>query len=149
MAIVKWDPLRELRMMQEQMSRLFDLSRDRAFGEPLESGLWQPPVDIYEDDNEVVVTMELPEVNQEDIDVQIQEHTLIIQGERKLEREEKKQNYHRIERSYGPFRRTFSLPATVDENKTRASCEQGVLKIVLPKTGVAPSRQITVEVKGE
>ncbi|BCR06336.1 molecular chaperone [Desulfuromonas versatilis] len=149
MAIMKWDPLRELRAMQEQMSRLFDLSRDRAFGEPLDSALWQPPVDIYEDELEVVVTMELPEVRQEDIDVQIQDHTLIIQGERKLEREERKQNYHRIERSYGPFRRSFSLPATVDEDKTRASCEQGVLKVVLPKTSSAPRRQITVEVKGE
>ncbi len=149
MAIVKWDPMHELRMMQERMNRLFDLSRDRTFGEPLEQGVWQPPVDIYEDEHEVVVKMELPEVKQEAIDVQIEDHTLIITGERKLECEEKKQNYHRIERSYGPFRRTFSLPATVDEDKTRASCDHGVLKVVMPKKSGGRPKQISVEIKSE
>jgi len=147
MAIVKWDPLRELRAMQEQMNRLFEMSRDRTFGEPFEQGLWQPPVDIYEDDREVVVKMEVPEIEQKDIDVHIEEGTLIIQGERKLEREEKKHNYHRIERSYGSFRRSFSLPATVDQGEVRASCEKGVLKVVLPKKAVVKPRQIEVEVK--
>lgn len=147
MAIVKWDPLRELRAMQEQMNRLFEMSRDRTFGEPFEQGLWQPPVDIYEDDREVVVKMEVPEIEQKDIDVHIEEGTLIIQGERKLEREEKKHNYHRIERSYGSFRRSFSLPATVDQGEVRATCEKGVLKVVLPKKAVVKPRQIEVEVK--
>ena len=102
MAIVKWDPLRELQLMQEQMNRLFELSRERSLGEPLlEEGIWQPPVDIYEDDQEVVVKMEVPEVEQKDIDVQIEDDLLVIRGERKLEREEKKHNYHRIERCYG------------------------------------------------
>jgi len=147
MAIVKWDPLRELQAMQEQMNRLFELSRDRTFSEPFEQGLWQPPVDIYEDDLEVVVKMEVPEVEQSDIDVQIEEGVLIIRGERKLEREEKKQNYHRIERSYGPFRRSFSLPATVNQGEVSATCEKGVLKVVLPKKGASQPRHIEVEVK--
>ncbi len=147
MAIVKWDPLRELRAMQEQMNRLFEMSRDRTFGEPFEQGLWQPPVDIYEDDSEVVVKMEVPEIDQKDIDVHVEESTLIVQGERKLEREEKKQNYHRIERSYGTFRRSFSLPATVDQERISATCERGVLKLVLPKKSAARTRQIEVEVK--
>jgi len=147
MAIVKWDPLRELHMMQEQMNRLFEMSRDRTFGEPFEQGLWQPPVDIYEDEREVVVKMEVPEVEQREIDVQIEEGMLIIQGERKLEREEKKQNYHRIERCYGPFRRSFSLPASVDQNQVIASCEKGVLKVVLPKKAEGQPRHIEVAVK--
>lgn len=147
MAIVKWDPLRELRLMQEQMNRLFEMSRERTFGEPFEQGLWQPPVDIYEDDREVVVKMEVPEVEQKDIDVHIDEGTLIIQGERKLEREEKRHNYHRIERCYGTFRRSFSLPATVDQGEVSATCEKGVLKVVLPKKGAGQPRHIDVEVK--
>jgi HSP20 family protein len=147
MAIVKWDPLRELQLMQEQMNRLFELSRDRTFGEPFEQGLWQPPVDIYEDEREVVVKMEVPEVEQKEIDVHIEEGILIIQGERQLEREEKKHNYHRIERSYGTFRRAFSLPATVEQGEIRATCEKGVLKVVLPKKATSQPRHIDVEIK--
>jgi len=146
MAIVKWDPLRELKMMQDQMNRQFDVSRQFAFGEPFEQGTWQPAVDIYEDDHEVVVKMEVPEVDQQDINVHIEDQTLIIRGERKLEKEEKRQNYHRIERSYGKFRRSFALPASVDQERTTASCEKGVLKVVLPKkTGELP-KQIEVKV---
>lgn len=147
MAIVKWDPLRELQAMQEQMNRLFELSRERTDGEPLEQGMWQPPVDIYEDDREVVVKMEVPEVEQKDVQVQIEENTLIIQGERKLEREEKKHNYHRIERSYGSFRRIFSLPSSVDQEGVSANCDKGVLKIVMPKKTEDKPRHIDVEVK--
>lgn len=145
MGIVKWDPLREMQLMQEQMNRLLGISREKAFAEPFEQGFWQPAVDIYEDDQVVVVKMELPEVAQEDIQVQVENHSLSIQGERRLEREEKKQNYLRIERCYGPFRRTFSLPVTVDEEQIRASCDHGVLKVILPKKPSSHSRQIEVE----
>jgi HSP20 family protein len=146
MAMVKWDPLRELRLMQDRMNRLLDSSRNLG-GELLEEGAWQPPVDIYEDDREVVVKMEVPEVDQKDIQVQIEDNILIIHGERKLEREEKKHNYHRIERSYGTFRRSFSLPATVDQGEVSATCEKGVLKVVLPKKGAGQPRHIEVEIK--
>lgn len=91
--------------------------------------------------------MEVPEVEQEDIQVQVEDHTLVIAGERKLEREEKKHNYHRIERCYGAFRRSFSLPTTVDQERIAASCERGVLKVVLPKKSAARPRQVEVEVK--
>jgi HSP20 family protein len=147
MAIVKWDPFPELRAMQEQMNRLLEMSRDRAEGEPLEAGLWQPPVDIYEDDQEVVVKMEIPEVDQEDVEVQIEGYTLIIQGVRRLEREEKRQNYQRIERCYGKFRRVFSLPAEVDADRTCARCDRGVLQVVMPKKEPAQSRQIEIEIR--
>ena len=147
MGMVKWDPLQELGAMRERMNRLFELSRGRVYGAPLAEGTWQPAVDIYEDDAEVVVKMELPEVEQKDIDVRIEEQTLVIEGERRLEREEARHNYHRIERSYGPFRRTFSMPASIDREQVRASCEMGVLKIVLPKKSGEKARQIEVEVK--
>lgn len=147
MAMMKWDPLQELRSMQEQMDQLFEQTRQRALGGALEPGLWQPAADIYEDEREVVVKMEVAEIEQKDIDVQIEEDNLVISGERRLEREEARQNYHRIERSYGPFRRTFALPAAVDQGQIRASIENGVLKIVLPKRNSGQPRQIEVQVK--
>lgn len=147
MAIVKWDPWPELRAMQDQMDRLLEMSKDRAGGEPFEQGLWQPPVDIYEDDQEVVVKVEIPEVEQEDVDVQIQDQTLVVQGVRRLEKEEEKQNYQRIERSYGNFRRAFSLPSDVDADHIRARCDKGMLKIVLPKKKQQKPRQIEIMIE--
>lgn len=148
MAIVKWDPLRELRLMQEQMNRLFDQSRERNLAEPFEEGGWVPPVDIYEDGEAVVVKLEVPEVKQEAIDVQIEGNSLVISGERHLDQAAERPNYHRIERGYGPFRRSFTLPAGVDPEGTKASFEGGILKVVLPKLAAAGPRQITVKVEG-
>lgn len=131
----KLEPLAELRMMQEQMNRLFDLTRARLCGESSAQGVWQPPVDIFEGDLDVVVKMDLPEVRQEDIEVHLAKGVLTIQGERRLERPGQPHNYHRIERNYGPFRRSFAVPGAVAEEQIRISCVEGVLKIVLPKTG--------------
>jgi len=147
MTIVKWDPWPELKAMQERMTRMLEMSQERVAGEPFEQGLWQPPVDIYEDDREVVVSMELPEVEQEDIDVQIQDFSLVIQGERRLEKEDQKENYQRIERGYGRFRRVFSLPTSVDPERTRARCDKGVLKVVLPKKTQEAVRQIEITIE--
>ncbi len=133
MAMVKWDPLRELQSMQEEMNRLFELSRSRLRGGPLEEGLWQPPVDIYEDDQEIVVKMEAPEVKLEDITINIEDERLIIEGVRPLEFRGEQLHYHRLERSYGHFRRLFALPAPIDQDRLTASCEHGVLKVILPK----------------
>ncbi len=145
MAIVKWDPLSELRIMQEQMARLLERSQQRIGEEPLEGGLWQPPTDIYEDEAEVILKMEVPEVDLDDIDVQIEGFSLVIRGVRRLEREEEQQYYQRIERRYGPFSRVFSLPAAVDPERIRASCDNGVLKIVLPKKSPDQPRHIEIE----
>ena len=142
MAIVKWDPLEELKKMQQEMNRLFDRSQSRLYGESLEDGLWQPAADIFEDEEEVVVMMEVPEVDQEDIDVRVEDGMLIIEGERKLERDEKRQNYHRIERSYGTFRRAFALPVSVVREEIRATCDRGVLKVALPKRRPEDRREI-------
>ena len=146
MGMIEWDPLQELNAMQERMNRLFELSRERVGGTPsTDDGIWQPVADIYEDETEVVVKMELSGIEQKDIDVRIEEQTLIVEGERRLENEVSRHNYHRVERFYGPFRRTFLLPAGVDQEGVRASCEMGVLKIVLPKKSSAGTRRVEVE----
>jgi HSP20 family protein len=130
------EPLAELRIMQEQMNRLFELTRARLCGESSDQGVWQPPVDIFESEREVVVKMELPEVRQEDIEVHLAEGVLTIHGERRLDRADEQHSYHRIERSYGPFRRSFAIPEQVAEEQIEISCAEGVLKIILPKSAV-------------
>jgi HSP20 family protein len=144
MAMVKWDPWSELRAMQERMQRLLEMSGERAGSEPFEQGFWQPAADIYEDDLEVVVKMEVPEVDQENIDVRIEDHALIVEGTRRLEWEGKTPNYQRIERGYGKFRRVFALPVAIDDDRVSARCERGVLKIVLPKKVPGAPRQIEI-----
>ena len=147
MKIVKWEPWPELRAMQEQMHRrLLEKSNDRVGDDLFEQRVWQPSVDIYEDDHEVVIKVEVPDVVQEDIDVQIEDHTLIVQGVRHLERKEQKQNYQRIESNYGKFRRVFSLPSAVDTDRVSARCDKGVLKIVLPKKTQFKPRQIEITI---
>lgn len=147
MAIVKYNPFGELRAMQEQMNRLLDLAWNKETGEELKEGIWQPPVDIYEDENTVVIKAELPGVDQNDIQVKIEDSTLTLRGERKHDQTVKKENYHRIERYYGSFQRSFSLPRTVDQEKVKATCEKGILTITLPKKEETRPKQITVEVK--
>lgn len=146
MAIVKYNPLRELRSMQDQMNRLLDLAWSRDPGEDLREGVWQPLVDIFENDEAVVIKAELPGVDQRDIEVKIEDATLTIRGERKQETQVRKENYHRIERCYGAFQRSFSLPQSIDREKVAASCEKGVLTITLPKKEEVKPRQITVAV---
>lgn len=148
MALVKYNPLRELRTMQEQMNRLLNVSwNNDVSGEDMKDGLWQPAVDIYETADSIVIKAELPDVDQKDIDVRIEDNTLTLKGERKHEDEVKKENYHRIERFYGSFQRSFSLPATVDQEKVDAICEKGVLTITLPKKEETKPKQISVTVK--
>lgn len=148
MALVKYNPLRELRSMQEQMNRLLNLSWNHDLtGEDLKEGIWQPAVDIYETEDSIVIKAELPDVDQKDIEVRIEENTLILKGERKHEGEVKKENYHRIERYFGTFQRSFSLPATIQQEKVTATCDRGVLTITLPKKEETKPKQIKVEVK--
>ncbi len=147
MAIVKYNPFRDLRAMQEQMNRLLDMAWNREIGEELREGIWQPPVDIYEDENSVVIKAELPGVDQKEIDIRIEDNTLTLRGERKHSQEVKKENYHRVERFYGTFQRSFSLPHTIDQEHVKATCDQGVLTITLPKREEKKPKQINVEVK--
>jgi len=147
MAIVRYNPLRELRGMQEQMNRLLDLAWNREPGEELREGVWQPLVDIFENEEAVVIRAELPGVEQGAIEVKIEGSTLTIRGERKQDSEVRQENYHRIERYYGPFQRSFLLPQTIDQEQVQAACDKGVLTITLPKKLLTKPRQITVKVK--
>ncbi|MRR33204.1 Hsp20/alpha crystallin family protein [bacterium] len=147
MAIVKYNPLRELRSMQEQMSRLLDMAWNREPGEELREGVWQPLVDIFENDEAVVIKAELPGVDQRDIEVKIEDAMLVIRGERKQDSEIRREYYHRIERCYGPFQRSFSLPQSIDRESVKAVCDKGVLTVTLPKKEEIKPKQINVEVQ--
>lgn len=144
MTVMRWDPFRDLITLQDRMNRLFDESMRGA--RPADEGTtsWSPAVDIYETDNEIVLKAELPEVNQKDIDIQIENSTLTIQGERKSDTTIKQENYHRIERAYGRFNRSFTLPNLVDQEKIKAEYKDGVLKIELPKREERKPKQIKV-----
>lgn len=147
MGIVKYNPLRELRSMQEQMNRLLDLAWNRDTGEEFREGCWQPPVDIYEDGDAIVIMAELPGVDQQEIEVKIEDNTLSLRGERKHDASLKKENYHRVERYYGTFHRSFALPHSVDQERIKAVCDRGILTITLPKKEEIKPKQVSVEIK--
>jgi HSP20 family protein len=150
MAIVRWDPFRDLITIQERMNRLFDqaLFKTRPEDEEgLATSMWSPPVDIYETPESIVLKAELPGVSRENIEIQVQDNTLTLKGERKFEREVKDENYLRIERSYGAFQRAFSLPAVIQQERIKAVFKDGVLEVTLPKAEEARPKQIKIDVK--
>ncbi len=144
MTVMRWDPFRDLLTLQDRMNRLFDDSVRGARAADESTTSWSPAVDIYETENEIVLKAELPEVNQKDIDIQIENSTLTIQGERKPDTTIKQESYHRIERAYGRFNRSFTLPNLVDQEKIKAEYKDGVLKIELPKREERKPKQIKV-----
>jgi HSP20 family protein len=123
MALIKWDPFREMDTMKES---------------------WSPSVDVFETEGEVVIKAELPGMDAKDIEIKLENNVLMLRGDRRFEKETKNENYHRIERSYGNFARSFSLPAFVDEFKVRAEYKNGLLLILLPKKEQAKSKEIKV-----
>jgi HSP20 family protein len=137
MAIVRYNPLNELRSMQDKMNRLLDMAWTREIGDEIREGVWNPPADIYEDDEAVTIKVELPDLEQKEIEIRLEENILSIRGERKPDEQIKKENFHRIERYFGPFQRSFSLPAELDSDKISVSCEFGVLTIRVPKSSQA------------
>jgi HSP20 family protein len=145
MTIVKWEPFQELMAMQDRMTRLFDDTLSRLWKAEAAHGVWSPPVDIVEREKEVVLKIDLPEVDQAEIDVKVEENTLVIQGERKFLKEATEESYIQIERPYGTFRRTFVIPGLIDRNKIKASYKDGVLRVVLPKKEEIRPQQIAVE----
>jgi HSP20 family protein len=147
MALIRWDPFRDLLTLQDRMNRLFEdsVTRGKVYEESLTSGIWSPPVDIYETGDVIVMKAELAGLNKSDVSIEIKESTLILRGERKFEKDIKEENYHRIERSYGSFSRTFSLPQTVDSSKVTATFKDGLLEIVIPKTKEARPKQIEIK----
>lgn len=145
MAIIRWDPFRDLTLLQDRMNRLFEeANRGWRSDEPAATTSWSPSVDIYETENEIVVKAELPGVDKKGIDLRIENNVLTLRGERRFEKETKDENYHRIERSYGAFSRSFSIPTLVDEEKISADYKDGVLNITLPKKEQARPKQITI-----
>ncbi|MGB3097238.1 MAG: Hsp20/alpha crystallin family protein [Candidatus Deferrimicrobiaceae bacterium] len=150
MAIVRWlDPFRDLSAIQERMNQIFEdaLARSRGREEGLRTGMWTPAVDIYENSDFVVVKAELPGVEKNQISVEVKDGILSLRGERKFEKEVKEESFHRIERSYGSFQRSFSLPVSVDQDQVTARFEDGVLEVKLPKKEKAKPKQIQVDGK--
>ena len=148
MAIVRRnDPFRDLVALQDQLFRTFDAAY-RGTGREDEQSMvaWTPLVDVFEDHEGITLKVELPEVDAKDVEIQVEGNTLTLKGERKLEREDKRDGYHRIERTYGAFSRTFTLPNTVDVEHITAESKDGVLRVFLPKKAETKPRQIKVVV---
>ena len=148
MVVTRWDPFRELSSLQNRVNSLFQDYGRSGQDELTTTGSFVPAVDVYEDEHKVTLKLEIPGVNQEDVDVRLENNTLTIRGERKFEKEEKEENFHRIERRYGSFARSFVLPNTIDTENVQAGYENGVLKIELSKRAEAKPKQIKVNITG-
>jgi HSP20 family protein len=147
MAITRWDPFREVVSMQNRLNSIF---RDLNEGDsPLTTASFVPAVDIYEDAQKVVLKLEVPGIDQKDLDIRVENNTLTVKGERKFEKEEKEENFHRIERRYGSFFRAFTLPSSVNTEDVQASYDAGVLKLELAKKPEAQPKQIKINVGGQ
>lgn len=145
MAIKRWDPFRDLMTLKDRMDRIFeDTFRTHGEEKELMPSTWSPSVDIYEDESNVVLSIELPGIEEKDIDVNVEDSTLTVKGDRNIEKEDKKENYHRIERAYGSFYRSFTIPNYVDVDKIEAEHENGVLKITMPKKPELKPRKVKV-----
>jgi HSP20 family protein len=148
--LTRWEPFREFSTLQDRMNRLFRESfNDAGKDESLTTSSFAPAVDVYEDEHKVTLKIEVPGIDEKDIDVRVENNTLTVHGERKIEKEEKEENYRRVERQYGSFTRTFTLPQTVDTENVSATYDKGVLKITLPKKAEAKPKQIKVNIGSE
>ena len=142
MAISRWYPIREVASLQDRVNSLFqDFAGDN---QTVTAAAFAPAVDVYENGEKVVLKLDVPGIKEEDLDIRVENQTLSVRGERKFEAEEKEENFHRIERRYGSFFRSFSLPTTVDTENVNASYNAGVLKLELKKKASAQPRQIKI-----
>jgi HSP20 family protein len=147
MAITRWDPFREVVALQNRVNSLF---REMNEGDsPLTNASFVPAVDIYEDAKKVVLKLEVPGMEEKDLDIRVENNSLTVKGERKFEKDEKEENFHRIERRYGSFYRAFTLPPTVDTENVQASYNAGILKLELNKKPEAQPKQIKVNLGGQ
>ena len=146
--LTRWEPFREFTSLQDRMNRLFrDSYADGQ--ESLTTSTFAPPVDVYEDEHSVTLKIEVPGIDEKDVDVRIENNVLTVHGERKFEKDEKEQNYRRVERQYGSFTRTFTLPTTIDAEKVTANYDRGVLHVRLAKKAEAKPKQIKINVGSE
>lgn len=148
MAIVRWRPFRDMMNIQEEMNKLFD----DFLGRPLmrtewSEGVWNPSVDISETKDNVIIKAEMPGLSKEDVKISLQDNMLTLTGEKKQEKEEKEANYHRVERSYGAFSRSFALSTSVKSDKIKATYQDGVLSITLPKTEEVKPKEIPISIE--
>ena len=150
MAIVRWEPFRDLVTIQDRMNRIFDdafrggrqgAEEDWALG-----GSWAPPVDIYEQDGSLVLKAELPGIEPKDVDVRVENNVLTLRGERQFDQSVKRENCHRVERAYGTFSRSFTLPSMVDTQAIKAEFKDGVLRVTMPKREEAKPKQIQIQI---
>ena len=146
---INWDPFKDLVSLQQRMNVLFEdtLARSRGYGNSLPTGTWSPAVDIFETEDTVIIQAELPGVSRETISVEVKDNTLSIRGERRFDKRAHQENVHRMERSYGPFQRSFTLPNTVHHDEIQARFQEGILEIIIPKTAKSTTRSIQVDVK--
>src|SRR5208337_277679 len=147
MGIVRWGSLRDLLTTQRELDRLFREAFSPVSGETeVSTRSWAPPVDIYETEEAIVLKAELPGIDPKDVEVRVEDNTLYLKGERKYEKEVKEQNYHRVERSYGSFARSFSLPNSIDAEKVKAEFKDGLLTLTMPKREEAKPKTIKTDV---
>ncbi len=145
MSIVRYDPFRDLRTLQEEVNRLFSNNLSLSFGEEgIARGAWNPNVDIYENKDQIVLEAELPGMNRGDFDLTIENNVITLRGERHFEKKDETDNYHRVERSYGSFSRSFTLPQTVSGDGATAEYNDGVLRVTLPKKEETKARRIEI-----
>jgi HSP20 family protein len=148
MSVIRYDPFRDLRTLQQEVNRLFTGNVSQAFDdEGIARGSWSPNVDIYENKDHFVLEAELPGMNREDFDLTVENNVITLRGERHFEKKDETDNYHRVERAYGSFLRSFTLPNTVSAEGANADYRNGVLRVTLPKREETKARRI--EVKGE
>jgi len=145
--LTRWDPFREFTTLQDRMNRLFqDSFGNQGREEALATSSFAPAVDVYEDEHKITLKIEVPGIDEKDIDIRVENNLLTVHGERKFEKEEKEENYRRVERQYGSFTRSFNLPNTVDAENISADYDRGVLKVQLAKKAEAKPKQIKVNV---
>ena len=150
MSISRYHPLRDLRTLQDEVNRLFSTSFSRPYGdEGIARGAWTPGVDIYENKDEIVLEAELPGMNREDFELTVENNVLTLRGERRFEKKDDTDNYHRVERSYGAFSRSFTLPQTVSPDTAPAEYKNGVLRVVLRKREEVKARRIEIAGEGQ
>jgi len=144
MNVIRWSPYRDLSSLADQFNRALGTATGRERDEELSLGAWIPPVDIAEDKDRITLTAELPGFSEDQVNILMEGGVLTIRGERKFEEEKNGRNFHRVERSYGQFVRSFTLPNNVDRDQIRASFDNGLLKIELPKSEEARPREIKI-----
>ena len=148
MNVVKYDPFRDLRGLQDEMNRLFSGTFSRGSQDEVLRGAWSPSVDIFENKNEIVLEAELPGMSAEDVNISIENNVLTLHGERKFEKKDEGDNFHRVERAYGSFTRSFTLPPTVSSENANAEFNNGVLRLTLAKREEAKPRRIEIKATG-